>query len=1011
MNKFIKRPHQESEYTPQQVQELKRCSEDAVYFIKNYVVIRHPVRGAVPFALFNYQEEIIRTYQYSPATVVLSSRQTGKDLALDTPIATPTGFTTMGQVREGDIVLGGDGRPTTVIWTSEVFMDHKCYEIIFSTGERIVAGADHLWIVNETSSGQERVFTTQEMVDQGVSRPNWQGYNQALFSVNTVTMEGSEQTLPIDPYVLGVWLGDGCKYNGNITSHIKDTELRESVAKKWNITCTPIKNKPNIVNVYLKRFESTIKKLGLYKNKHIPMCYLRSSHSQRLQLLQGLMDTDGHVAKNSNCEISLSDPLLAADVIELVASLGLKPSVKIMKTTHKDSHRIMFTAYKSTHPVFTLSRKLANLKVEPGVRRPFSTRKRSIVSITPTDTVPTKCIGVDNQEHSYCVGRTFIKTHNSECSGAFLLWYSCFHEDKTILIVSNKNSNAMEMISRILFMYEHLPFWLKPGASDQNFNKHELAFDNGSRIVAVATTENSGRGMAISKLFCLGGDEQVNIRDRITLREEWITLSNLYNQLVQRVSVSNSQYNSVKLNTDYQISTPYGWCEFVGIASTETERDALTISLDNNTTVTCGVNHLFFQNKHKISANQIKIGDEIDSVNGPIRAVSIDQKSIEIMYDIVSVDNNHHQFTLKNGLITSNCDEFSFVKKTIQSAFWASISPTLSTGGECIIASTPNGDQDLFSELWRGAEAGTNGFTPIYVPWDAPPGRDEKFMKDQIGKIGKLKFSQEFLCQFISSDSTLINQQILTNLTESVKQIKPFSKIKIKDNPITFWKDVGRGQTYLLSVDPATGTGSDFSVIEVFDFPNLNQICEFRSNRIPTPDLYKTIKSLIVYLNNGGANQVFFTFENNGIGEGLAALYQQDEKAPTAELLSEDNAKRIGFNTNKNKLVTCAKLKDLIEFNRIKINSNDMLRELKSFVKKGASYANQPGGTDDCCTATMLIPRMLEVMSSFDDRAHSLLFNTDTDSEVEEWDLQAKIRKQRAEPEDYDTEDMINVIL
>lgn len=670
MNKFIKRPHQESEYTPQQVQELKRCSEDAVYFIKNYVVIRHPVRGAVPFALFNYQEEIIRTYQYSPATVVLSSRQTGK----------------------------------------------------------------------------------------------------------------------------------------------------------------------------------------------------------------------------------------------------------------------------------------------------------------------------------------------SECSGAFLLWYACFHEDKTVLIASNKNANAMEMISRVLFMYEHLPFWLKPGASDQNFNKHELAFDNGSRIVAVATTENSGRGMSISKLFCLGGESTVTVRDKKNHRIESISLAQLYNQ----ISVTSTQ--PYRPNHQFEILTPDGWKQFSGLKLTH-QTEYLIINTTNGIKLTCSGEHPFFINGIKKIANTLCVGDRIDTKNSWVEIGSITLKQGNVsLFDIINVRDNH-RFLIQGDIISSNCDEFAHVRPNIARSFWTSISPTLSTGGDCIISSTPNGDQDLFSELWRGAEAGKNGFTPIYVPWDAPPGRDEKFKREQIAKISQLKWDQEYSCRFISSDASLIDQQILTNLTETLKTIKPFSKIKIKDNPITFWKDVGRGQTYLLSVDPATGTGSDFSVIEVFDFPNLNQICEFRSNRIPTPDLYKTIKSLIIYLNNGGANQVFFTFENNGIGEGLAALYQQDEKAPTAELLSEDNAKRIGFNTNKNKLVTCAKLKDLIEFNRIKINSNDMLRELKSFVKKGASYSAQIGGTDDLCTATMLIPRMLEVMSSFDDRAHSLLFNTDTDSEVEEWDLQAKIRKQRAEPEDYDTEDMINVIL
>jgi hypothetical protein len=92
------------------------------------------------------------------------------------------------------------------------------------------------------------------------------------------------------------------------------------------------------------------------------------------------------------------------------------------------------------------------------------------------------------------------------------------------------------------------------------------------------------------------------------------------------------------------------------------------------------------------------------------------------------------------------CDEFAFVANNISEHFWTSISPTLSTGGNCIIASTPNGDDNLYAELWRGAESGANGFTPIFVKWDTVPGRDERFREQEIAKIGLTKFQQEYEC-------------------------------------------------------------------------------------------------------------------------------------------------------------------------------------------------------------------------------------------------------------------------
>lgn len=84
---------------------------------------------------------------------------------------------------------------------------------------------------------------------------------------------------------------------------------------------------------------------------------------------------------------------------------------------------------------------------------------------------------------------------------AFLLWYSIFHPDKTVLIASNKSSNAMECITTIQYMYEELPAWIKPGIDDGNWNKHTCSFDNKSRIIATATSKDSGRGLAISLVY------------------------------------------------------------------------------------------------------------------------------------------------------------------------------------------------------------------------------------------------------------------------------------------------------------------------------------------------------------------------------------------------------------------------------------------------------------------------------------------------------------------------------
>ncbi len=429
------------------------------------------------------------------------------------------------------------------------------------------------------------------------------------------------------------------------------------------------------------------------------------------------------------------------------------------------------------------------------------------------------------QENKYTVILSARQTGKSITSAAYLLWFAIFNFDKTILIASNKNSNAMEMIHRIRYAYENLPSWLKPGVEDDGWNKHNIGFDNGSRIISTATTDDSGRGMAISLLFL---------------------------------------------------------------------------------------------------------------------------------------------------------DEFAFVKSGIQTEFWTSIAPTLSTGGSCIMSSTPNGDMNLFAQIWRGAEVGANGFLPIRVFWNEPPGRDEAWKIAEIAKVGERRWLQEYECEFLSSDALLIDSLVLTNLTPIVEQIRPINVVK----EIIFWKELRQGGTYLIGIDPSTGSGSDFSVIQVFEFPSLVQVAEYRSNTMSSALIYVLIKNLIKHIEKYDAT-IYFSVENNGVGEGIVALYESDEDPPmSAEFVSELGAKRKGMTTTKKtKMRACLNLKEMLEKGTIKINSIILLKELKTFTRKAGSYAAQLGSTDDCISAVLIVIRLLEEISSYEQDAHSKLYQIEKNDE------------------------------
>lgn len=316
-------------------------------------------------------------------------------------------------------------------------------------------------------------------------------------------------------------------------------------------------------------------------------------------------------------------------------------------------------------------------------------------------------------------------------------------------------------------------------------------------------------------------------------------------------------------------------------------------------------------------------------------------------------------------------DEIAFISKRVQDAMWASLAPALSTGGRFILTSTPNGDTDLFASVWRGAKAGTNSFTPVQAMWYEHPDRGEEYYQEMVGKLGQLLVQQELDCEFVSSDAMLISSMKL-------QQLMPKQPL-FTDMGFKFWVPEeelgGLGKTYLVSVDPATGAGSDFSVIEVFDFPKLQQVAEYRTNDVNIPLFYAKIKWIINKLSQFGAKgraEVLWTFERNGIGEAIAALYQNDDRPPEhAELYCDVPGKLGIYTTGRTKVLSCLQLKQLIEKSNggFDVRSEMLLFELKNFVAKGGSYEAKSGATDDTVMASIGVVRLLKRLGEWNEDA------------------------------------------
>jgi hypothetical protein len=239
-------------------------------------------------------------------------------------------------------------------------------------------------------------------------------------------------------------------------------------------------------------------------------------------------------------------------------------------------------------------------------------------------------------------------------------------------------------------------------------------------------------------------------------------------------------------------------------------------------------------------------------------------------------------------------------------------------------------------------------------------------------------------CQFLTSDALLIDSKFLADLTMEMASITPVAT----NHGVIFWQTIERGKTYLVGVDPSTGSGEDYSVITVFEFPSLVQVAEWRKNTMSTNGLYGVLKGLLTYLERM-ETVVYFSVENNGVGEGVISLYEADEEPPVnSEFVSEEGAKRRGLTTtNKSKMKACVNLKEMLEKRTLTIKSNVLLAELKAYARSRGSYNAQTGSTDDSISAVLIIIRLLSEISQFDQDAFDKLYSSaGTEIAANNWD-------------------------
>lgn len=339
-----------------------------------------------------------------------------KGLPLDTEIPTLEGWSTMKDLKIGDTVFDKDGKQCKVVVKSEIH-NNPCYKIHFSKDISIIADEEHRWLISFSThpstkyKGQLRevIMTTKELYEYLQYYNPKNQYQIPKIYLNK-ELDLPEQNLPIDPYVLGLWLGDGTADNGRITQELnaKSWEIIESKGFKLSKNSEHRDKKAETRTVYGLR--ELLKDNHLLNNKHIPDIYQRSSRNQRINLIRGLMDADGFYDKIHKTFIMSTDYYWQADgLIKVLSSLGIRATL----------NRVNRPGYN------TMSRVCYDVKFKTSKFNPFMCRNQEVECVEPkisyfsiknvekTETVKTQCIQVDSPSHTYLCTRHMIVTHNT----------------------------------------------------------------------------------------------------------------------------------------------------------------------------------------------------------------------------------------------------------------------------------------------------------------------------------------------------------------------------------------------------------------------------------------------------------------------------------------------------------------------------------------------------------------------------------------------------------------------
>lgn len=376
--------------------------------------------------LFPHQKADVQFLSTARRAILANGMGSGKAQPISEPVLTPSGWTKMGDLEVGDLVIGKSGKPIEILATYPQGV-RDVYKVTFKDGSFANCDLNHLWDVQghkDTKNGRYRILTTRDLIEYGVSQNS--ELNNLQFKIPLVEpVEFEKNILKIPAYLMGALLGDGGMKYSAVTFTSADQQILDRVSREIPIETrlVPTGNYGHRISVELGERNPLIASLRSYallgkgsRDKFIPVEYKFTSVDDRIDLLRGLMDTDGTVGKTGNVSYCTVSPQLAYDVREIVQSLGGTAVInyhKRPKLGNYDPFVVTIKLPSSVNP-FYLDRK-ASL-VPEHTKYPVT---RFISSIEFSHKEESKCLAVDSDDRLY-VTRDYVVTHNSISATASL---------------------------------------------------------------------------------------------------------------------------------------------------------------------------------------------------------------------------------------------------------------------------------------------------------------------------------------------------------------------------------------------------------------------------------------------------------------------------------------------------------------------------------------------------------------------------------------------------------------